>query len=172
MKIRYITNDIEDHVDRNLANSLIRAGIAVAVDPQEPDIPIAGTSLQDRQRARLGLTSQPAAVPVWDVVTVARKTKANPHDPMPQELVIQMEILGGQFRWSGNPKHANATIKWDGGQRYLSGFGREVPSEILGRYTALWKKNPEWRGPERPLNFGDSSRDTRKFFDIPWMDEQ
>jgi hypothetical protein len=161
MKIRYTfgpkLNTIE-HVSRDTAEPLIAAGIAEALpEPpratkfnpisrrEEEIVPRSDESLQDRQRARLGLTSQPAAVPVWDVVTVARTT-VHAANSAPPELIIQMEILGGLYRWSGDPKRANHTADWDGGKRYLNGFGREIPDDVLGRYTALWKKNPTWRG--------------------------
>jgi hypothetical protein len=149
MKIRYLFGpkiSQEEHVHREVARPLITAGIAESLEAPEADLPVCGESHQDRARRRLGL-SAPTAVPapVWDVVSMNRTT-AQDANSAPPELTIQMEIMGALYRWSGDPKNANVRAEFDGGARYLSGFGRPIPEDVLGRYTYIWNKNPTWRG--------------------------
>lgn len=76
----------------------------------------------------------------WSVVTIT--DMANTILPTPY-AAIQLEVGKQFYRWSGNPKHANACRIWQGGQKYLNGLGRAIPEEILKQYVAVLKQNPE-----------------------------
>jgi hypothetical protein len=165
-----LTGEVSN-VRGDIARELIKMGVATAIDSLEPeaDLPVCGESHQDAQRRRLIATMQvnPAA-PVWAVVTIPRPSA---HDTAGKELNIQMEILGGVYMWNGDPKRANITVDWDGGKRYVNGFGRLIPEETLGRYTHLWKQNQTWRGALAPKEKQQASGSTDKFFSIPWLRE-
>jgi hypothetical protein len=131
MRIKYLNNSVEDHVDRNLGTSLIRAGLAVAVGPEE----------SEATPFRLPKYQHPSAPaePRWQIETVGISKK---------ELVIRMSILGQVYYFSGNPASANKTVAWDGGSRFLNGFGRAIPKQILKAYREQWNANESLRGPE------------------------
>ena len=70
MRIKYLNNSVEDHVERNLGKSLVRAGLAVAVGPEDAE----------ETPSRLPKYQHPSApVPKWEVATTGASH---------QELVI------------------------------------------------------------------------------------
>jgi hypothetical protein len=49
----------------------------------------------------------------------------------------------------GNPKMANATKPFAGGDRPANGSGRYFPKDIVEKYAVMWKRNPHLRTSER-----------------------
>jgi hypothetical protein len=61
-------------------------------------------------------------------------------------LCIQMTLPNLTVDYFGLPADANRRHEWRGGGRYLNGFGREVPADIVKLYTRQHKENPGLRG--------------------------
>jgi len=141
MRIKYVNNNSEDHVERNLGKSLIRAGLAVAVGPEDAE----------ESTSRLP-KYQPAAVvePEWEV------TVHNGHQGG-KTLCIRMTLPNLVLDYFGPPDAANSRREWDGGCRWLNGFGRAVPEEIVKLYKRQYKDNPSLRGSGWALPAGVST---------------
>jgi hypothetical protein len=123
MKIRYLSNSKEDHVENQLGRSLINAGLAEAcADPTAP-----------------GCGPKPDVTPRWSVV-VTGGTQS------PKYVCIQLQVAGSIQQYIGHPKHVNARKEWQGGGRWLN-FGREVPEAIVKEYKKLWNDHEELRAP-------------------------
>jgi hypothetical protein len=156
-----LTGEVSN-VRGDIARELIKMGVATAIDPLElADMPAPG-----KPKYKAAAPPEPS----WDVTTIKRATRGNDGGEYP-ELVIRMEIIGQVYNWSGQPKYANAVARWDGGQRYLSGFGRPVPDEVLARYEHLWKKNPQWRGPYGETK-EETSANTKNYFRGTWINDE
>lgn len=143
MLIRYLTNGVEQHVQNQLGRSLIAAGLAQEIPPKG--------SLLDQTRARLAaqMGSAPALEPKWAVVT---EPYADLQDPNKHVLAIRMDLGKQTSHFFGYPDQVNAKKEWDGGCRYLNGFGREVPEEIAKEYRRQWKANKHLRAPDDVLS--------------------
>jgi hypothetical protein len=144
MRIKYLNNSVEDHVERNLGQSLIRAGLAVAVGAEE-------------NSSRLP-KYQPASAPApqWEVCV---HTGIGTGEKV---LCIRMTLPHSVVDYFGPPENANAVKRWDGGQRFLNGFGCAVPDDILKQYKRSYKENPNLRGAgvAMPLGFTGGSNDS------------
>jgi hypothetical protein len=124
MKIRILASGEIRHIDNSTGSALISAGLAEGLSTPADDKP-----------GRLPRPGDAVKVePFWEVVVVGI-TKT--------ELVIRMTILGQSYLYGGAPDKANQKISWDGGFRYASGLGREIPEPILSQYKRQWKDNPE-----------------------------
>jgi hypothetical protein len=132
MKVRYQNGEVSS-VRNDLGRELVRAGIAFAVNQKELDEP---------EQVGPPRTYKPGSVaaPKWKVGQFSKPVSGG------FELRIQMQILGQTYSYNGDPYKANARVEWDGGSRYLNGFGRAVPDEILDEYSRQWKANPDLRG--------------------------
>lgn len=120
MKIKYLNNGVEDHVENQLARSLIMAGLAEEVTQPEKKLPA------------------PVPTPQWSV-EINRASTSQPH------VYIALRVGQGIYRYFGHPQLVNAIHSWDGGKRFLSGFGRECPEEIRAEYERIWTENPNLR---------------------------
>jgi hypothetical protein len=125
MKIRVLASGEIRHIENGLGSVLLSAGLAELLSKEEPPAP-----------GKLPKYQPKPVTPVWEVVVIGNLHK---------ELAIQMTILGQTYQYTGLPADANRKISWDGGFRWYSGFGREIPSDVLRRYAESWKDNPELR---------------------------
>lgn len=132
MRIKYLNNNQEDHVESNLGRSLIRAGLAVAV----------GSETDNSRLPRPG-DFRPVS-PTWEVCL--RKTATGR-----EELGIKLTVLRTDYWFCGHPDNATRKISWNGGFRWGSGLPHEIPKETLKEYTTRWKqyaKQAEHGGPD------------------------
>ena len=110
MLVRYINTGAEEQLPVGLANSLIKAGMAEEVKKApEPVSP---------------------ETPRWSVELYGH---------LEPKLFIVMRIGNHRLQYGGLPERANHKVTWEGGFRYTSGFGREVPEVILCEYTTRYK---------------------------------
>jgi len=54
-------------------------------------------------------------------------------------IAIVMKIGATTVTYGGDPARVNAVRRWDGGQQWLSGFGRECPEAVVREYAARFK---------------------------------
>jgi hypothetical protein len=131
-RIKSTLNGEVSNVRADIAREMVKMGVATALDSLD--------ALSDTP-SLLPRYQHPAAPtePRWQIETVGLSKK---------ELVIRMSILGQVYYFSGNPASANKTVAWDGGSRFLNGFGRAIPKQILEAYREQWNANESLRGPE------------------------
>ncbi len=79
-----------------------------------------------------------AADPRWEVGVLVDRGG-------PKFLAVRMTILNSVVTYTGAPSDINARRTWDGGGRYLNGFGREVPKDIADAYARRWRNSPDLR---------------------------
>lgn len=140
MKVKYKNGEVSS-VRNDLGRELVRAGIAEAVDPkdlEQSNKPNDGTNLDLQPLPKPGDFRCPN--PEWEVVLRKKATGGD-------ELAIRMRILGTDYFYCGHPATANNKISWDGGFRWTSGLGREIPSETLREYEHRWKRHENLRAP-------------------------
>ena len=120
MKVRYENGEVSS-VRNDLGRELVRAGIATLVE-NEPD---------GRCLPKPGDYKVPA--PRWSVETVATHTG--------HVLAVVMRLGNSDpVLYAGSPKFINARREWQGGGRFVNGFGRRVPDETVKQYAQLWKE--------------------------------
>jgi len=128
MRIRYLNTGNLDHVDRNLGQSLIRAGIAEEVKSDKS----AQSSLETLRQFQREMNSPASPDKVnWTVELVGTTQKA---------LCIVMRVGAYQVCYGGDPKTVNARCEWPGGGRFLSGFGRACPQAVIDEYSRAYKR--------------------------------
>jgi len=137
MRVRYLNNNREDHVERNLGQSLIRAGIAVEVPTPKTPAPVRQFSIVIENYN--------------DGRTLDKKVVA-----------IRMDYGKTVAHYFGKPELINARKEWPGGGRYLNGFGCAVPDEIVREYAKVWKKNEDLRLPKEVLDPDNSCAENEK----------
>jgi hypothetical protein len=130
MKVKFIhgpNTGQEAHLANHIAEGLIAAGLAEQIVSESKPIPA------------------PIPAPEWAVEFFEANQSSN-SSYAPNKLVcITMRIGRGFIHYFGHPQLVNAIHSWDGGQRYLSGFGRECPEEIRALYERNWNDHPECR---------------------------
>lgn len=131
MRIRYLNNGNFDHVDRNVGQSLIRAGIAEEVSETKP-----GQSSLDALREHQRAMNPPAPPdqPRWSVEYLGLVQKA---------WFVVLRVGAYAVKFGGDPKLVNARRTWEGGGMWLSGFGRECPESVVKEYAARYKNARE-----------------------------
>jgi len=135
MKIRY-NNGVEVHVRPDLGRELVRAGLAVEIPPTG--------NLLERQREelhkRIQAGPQTDFTARWSIVVENRRCGTAFLD-LPE---IVTRVGGTVTRWFGHWKNCNARVEWQGGGRWLNGFGRPVPDEICEQYKRAWKRSKDF----------------------------
>jgi hypothetical protein len=128
-RIKSLLNCEVSNVRADIAREMIKLGVATALDP-----------LDTSEGSRLP-KYQPAAVPEpsWEVCVHNGSQGA-------KTLCIRMTLPNVVVDYTGSPADANRRLEWQGGGRWLNGFGREVPTEILKIYNRQYKDNPSLRG--------------------------
>jgi len=136
MKIKSKLTGEVSNVRGDIAKEMVKLGVAEYV-PLDPAV-----SLLDVARANLQETmGTPAPVqPVWEVLVRDLPVSGK------KELVIQCAVGQQKTYYSGKPENVNLRRQWEGGGRYLNGFGRAVPDEICEGYLKAYKKFPTLRG--------------------------
>lgn len=135
MQIRYKATGELSHVENAFGRALIAEGRAEEVNPGEF---VTAPKISGSETYRLpkpGDAKPPQ--PHWDVVTVGESVK---------RLAIKLNCGDLTLYYTGTPERANARREWQGGGRWLNGFGREVPKEIQKQYADLRKRHKELRG--------------------------
>lgn len=122
MKIRILASGEIRHIDNSTGSALVSAGLAEVVSKNDSNLPVPGDF-------------KPTP-PKWAVLVL----------PDSKTLVIRMSFPSSVMDYFGPPKDANRIVQNGGVSRYVSGFGREVPSEIVSEYTRQWKSNERLRG--------------------------
>lgn len=140
MKIKNLFSGIVTNERVDIARALIRQGMAEALEPDTGDTPARPTH-------------KPGSVgaPSWEVGTYELPVTGG------HELRVVMKILGQTYYYNGKPEDANARVTWDGGSRYLSGLGREIPATILDEYRRQYKSNSNIRGVS-PMYGADAAK--------------
>jgi hypothetical protein len=127
VKIRNKFSGIVSSERADIAKAMIRQGMAEALEPEQQD-------------------TEPGKLPKYDPSRIPQPTwSVSIEGNVRKELCIRMELPGLVALYSGHPKNINSTVSWPGGQRWLSGFGRECPAEIATQYSRQWKDNEQLR---------------------------
>ncbi len=84
--------------------------------------------------------------PVWSIVTITYRDGFC--GPGKKILAIERNFGQQVSRYFGLPERVNAQVQWQGGGRFLNGFGCAVPDEIAKVYARQWKKNKDLRLPD------------------------
>jgi hypothetical protein len=129
--IKSLLNGEVSNVRADIAREMIKLGVATALDPLDTS---------EGEGSRLP-KYQPAVMPEpsWEVCVHNGAQGA-------KTLCIRMTLPNVTVDYFGLPADANRRHEWRGGGRYLNGFGREVPADIVKLYTRQHKENPSLRG--------------------------
>jgi hypothetical protein len=106
------------HVENAHARAFLAAGLAEEIKIEKP---------------------KPDLTPRW-AVDILNRQGENP------TLAVVMQVGQNHTHFTGKPEDVNKAVRWDGGQRFLSGFGRECPEAICRQYAEAWEANLELRG--------------------------
>jgi hypothetical protein len=125
-------NGAVSNVRGDIAREMIKLGIAEEVQGEGVEAPLIRSN-------------EPVPVPErkWEI-RLLRETRPEP------VLAIEMRQGPTLIQYIGPPDVLTAVRKWDGGQRWLHGFGVSVPEGIAAEYTKRWQGNPHLRGPYDP----------------------
>lgn len=135
MKIKSKLTGEVSNVRGDIAKEMVKLGVAEFV-PLDKSV-----SLLDVARANLNESMPPTpAIPKFEV-----RVRDLPISGK-KELVIQCTVAKQEIYYSGKPENANLRREWEGGGRFLNGFGRAVPDDICALYGREWKKCPTLRG--------------------------
>jgi len=134
--IKYLNNNSEDHVDRNLGRSLIRAGLAVEIVPPPAPPPIPVWSVRRNNSSGFVLIKMELGV-------VGAGAYKNDVDPQTREVrrVAVMTTPKLEAFFDGDPAFIHDR-KFPDGKPYSSVFGRAVPEEIVKEYKRA-RRNPD-----------------------------
>ena len=134
MKIKNLFTGVVSSERADIARALIRQGLCEALEPDAPE----GEGVS-KLPPKFNAATFVKLDPQWEVAVLGD------HDQ--KVLAIRMTLGSAVYSYSGQPKHANAKIEWDGGGRFVNGFGRAIPESILKLYTEQWNSNPNLRDP-------------------------
>jgi hypothetical protein len=140
MKVRYANGEVSS-VRNDLGRELVRAGLCTVLE-QEPEV-------NPNQRPRYA--PGPAPESRW-FITIENYDDAL--CPGKKVLAVRMDCAQQVAYYFGQPEHINACIKWEGGQRFVNGFGRAVPESVAVNYARQWESNPHLRLPDAVLRGG------------------
>jgi hypothetical protein len=152
-RIKSLLNGEIQNVRGDIAREMIKLGVAEAIDPVEDQIPprkVAadvtvdgdGTVHQiggDSYRLPKPGDAARAAQPQFEVIV------ANEYKSTQKFLAIRMTQGRTVVDYVGKPENANRRVTWEGGGRWLNGFGREIPAETVKEYARAYKANDNLR---------------------------
>lgn len=127
MKISYVygpKQGLNEHINPHDGNLLINAGFAVEIPATRADLSPPQPNIETWKVQRLTTIEGPETGPLAILRLI---------DGKPQGI------------YTGNPAHVNARVEWDGGGRFTSGLGVEVPGNLAATYHKIWNANPAWR---------------------------
>jgi hypothetical protein len=143
VKIRNLFTGIVSSERADIARALIRQGLCEALEADTNAPEGEGVS---KLPPKFNAANFVKLDPAWEV------TVLGDHDQ--KVLAIRMTLGSAVYSYTGKPEHANAKVVWDGGGRYVSGFGREIPGDILKLYTEQWNRNRNLRDPNAEVTPG------------------
>ena len=132
MKVRIFASGEVKHVENSIGAVLISAALAEATDA-----PVTYTPLPKPGQFKV-------PEPKW---LVDLHPRAAVH-------VIQMNLLGQFFYYSGPPEDANSCEKWNGQTRWFNGFNRVIPETIVDEYARRWESQPQHRDMPKYVHAG------------------
>lgn len=138
MKIRYLSGPKQnqsEHVENSVGRFAVSAGLAEEIVTGEVTAPGPGGRDETYRLPKPGDVAPP--VDRWAVSVMQFGTKSH--------LVITLESGSFKAFYFGEPGHVNDKRVWQGGYRYLNGFGRACPEAIVAEYKKQFKRNPELR---------------------------
>jgi hypothetical protein len=136
VKIKNLFTGVVSNERADIARALIRQGLCEALEADTNAPEGEGVS---KLPPKFNAANFVKLDPAWEV------TVLGDHDQ--KVLAIRMTLGRAVYNYTGQPEHANAKAVWDGGGRYVNGFGREIPESILKLYTEQWNDNPNHRDP-------------------------
>jgi hypothetical protein len=134
MKIKSLINGQVSNVRGDIAREMVKLGVAEIL----PEFPKPGEAVLPPEE--------------WAVVLIGGYKGGNKH------LAVQLKMGPQVFLFWDNPRLINARREWQGGGRYINGFGRAVPAAVADEYTKRWNQNEALRGPD---SIADAKRAAR-----------
>lgn len=151
MKVKYANGEVSS-VRNDLGRELVRAGIAIVLEPDTDD-GVVHAGNESYRLPKYGDARIPQ--PSFSVELLHNQMTNNRY------LAVVMVLGEQRITYIGPPKEINDRVTWPGGGRWLNGFGRECPADVAKEYDKRWKENDDLRVPK--IEESESANEAMKF---------
>jgi len=173
MKVKFLSNGLEQHVSGEVGRGFITAGLAEEVKPAPaPPIVPEWSVIRDESgfvaiKMTLGKLGNGALVATPTILLGHRQPKAVPGNTAGTPKYVAF--------YQGDPDTIHDRRRWTAqgqtGELYCSAFGRPVPEDIVNQYRKA-RKNPKACAPAMPLipihhSGNDSMKSEMEFRNAP-----